>query len=135
MCTVRVWDLNLGVEVRTIQGHGKGVCSVSFMDNGNLISASKDGTARLWRLSARGRDLENTSSEISTSIMHPDIVREVVISADGKTMISASRDCTLRVWDTKTWKLREELKGHKDWVWCVAISDDSSLAISVGYDR
>ena len=94
-----VWDLSLGVEVRKIEDHKKGLCAVSFLDKGgNLVSTSKDGTARLWRLSARGRDLEISSSEISEYIKHDDVVRQVAVSADGKTMISGSRDKTLCVW-------------------------------------
>eukprot|EP00449_Zooxanthella_nutricula_P019879 CAMPEP_0198531694 /NCGR_PEP_ID=MMETSP1462-20131121/28140_1 /TAXON_ID=1333877 /ORGANISM="Brandtodinium nutriculum, Strain RCC3387" /LENGTH=134 /DNA_ID=CAMNT_0044261589 /DNA_START=1 /DNA_END=401 /DNA_ORIENTATION=+ len=47
--TMRLWDLNTGVTVRTFQGHAKDVFSVAFSgDNRQIVSGSRDKTIKLW---------------------------------------------------------------------------------------
>jgi len=37
---------------------------------------------------------------------------------DGRRVVSASRDKTLKVWDVATGECVETLQGHSDWVRC-----------------
>lgn len=53
----------------------------------------------------------------------------VDISQDGKRVVSASEDCTIRVWITATGESDFVLAGHKDAVTCAVISPDSSDVI------
>lgn len=43
-----------GTLVRQLDGHEKGVISLSFAADGSLVSGSKDGTARVWSLGTPG---------------------------------------------------------------------------------
>jgi WD40 repeat protein len=48
--TVRVLDVETGKELRKFEGHTAGVHDVAFFPDGKrIISASVDGTARIWR--------------------------------------------------------------------------------------
>jgi len=49
----------------------------------------------------------------------------------GWSVISASNDKTLMVWDLRTRKNIATLKGHKEWVTACAITSDGSTAASV----
>ncbi|KAG8987933.1 hypothetical protein FRB94_001337 [Tulasnella sp. JGI-2019a] len=55
---------------------------------------------------------------------------------DGTTIVSGSYDKTLRLWDAKTGEaIGEAMKGHTDWVNCVAISPDGTTIVSGSDDR
>ena len=47
--TARLWDVNTGSELRTLDGHTDDVDSVAFGPDGNTIATgSKDGTVLVW---------------------------------------------------------------------------------------
>ena len=56
-------------------------------------------------------------------------------SADSRLLVSASADTTLKVWDTQTGKMKEDLVGHKDEVFAVDWSPDGARVASGGKDK
>ena len=49
--TLRLWDVNTGENIRTLEGHTDDVNSVVFSpDGGTLASGSSDGTVLLWEI-------------------------------------------------------------------------------------
>ena len=52
--TVRLWDVETGACVRTLEGRGGTVLSVCFSPDGRMMAScscdSTDATARLWLL-------------------------------------------------------------------------------------
>jgi WD40 repeat protein len=59
----------------------------------------------------------------------------VAFSRDGKTLASASRDKTVRLWDTATGTPRQTLKGHSGPVNSVAFSRDGNTLASASDDK
>ena len=57
----------------------------------------------------------------------------MAVAADGRA-VSASADCTLRVWDLGTGKELQTLRGHGGWVVAVAVTGDGR-AVSASDDR
>lgn len=49
--------------------------------------------------------------------------------------MSGSKDTTLKVWELRTGKLKEDLPGHKDEVYAVDWSPDGEKVGSGGKDR
>ena len=82
--TMRLWDLNTGVSVRTFQGHTKDVHSVAFSgDNRQIVSGGRDKTIKLW----------NTLAEYKYTItedMHSDWISSVVFSPSAKMPLIVS---------------------------------------------
>jgi WD40 repeat protein len=65
---------------------------------------------------------------------HRGQVNDVAVTPDGSVFVSASEDCTLRVWDAATGKHLRTLFGHEDWVRCVATHPDPTTVLSGSYD-
>jgi WD40 repeat protein len=93
--TLRVWDLESGQSLRTLQGHTGWVNGVVVTpDQYHAVSASADHTLRVW-------DLESGQS-LRTLTGHTDVVSAVALTPDGRRAVSASADHTLRVWDLES---------------------------------
>jgi WD40 repeat protein len=46
---IKLWDLDRGKNIATLQGHTSSIRSVAFDPEGRmLVSSSEDGTIRLW---------------------------------------------------------------------------------------
>jgi WD40 repeat protein len=59
----------------------------------------------------------------------------MAFSPNGKLVASASRDKTVRLWDSAMGASLQTLKGHSDYVWAVAFSPDSKLVASASHDK
>jgi WD40 repeat protein len=94
--TLKVWDLDTGRDVRTLEGHSEEVFSgVAVTPDGKrAVSASADKTLRLWDL--------DTGSVLRILEGHSHEIWRVAVTADGKRAVSASADNTLKVWDLDT---------------------------------
>lgn len=112
-----------------------------------LASGGADNAIELWNLSTGFVDyLPNTQGQmkltclyflVSTGILYKvttSTVRALVILKDGKRIISASRDTTLRVWNT-TNKECAIAYGHSDTVRVIALSRQQDILVSGSHDR
>jgi WD40 repeat protein len=126
--TLKVWDLDTGIELHTLTGHTRNVTAVALSLDGRFaISASADKTLKVW-------DLE-TGEELRTLIGHTDRVMAVVVSLDGRFAVSASADKTLKVWDLETGVDIRSLAGHTRGVTAVAVSPDGRRTASGSWDK
>jgi NB-ARC domain/TIR domain/WD domain, G-beta repeat len=66
---------------------------------------------------------------------HSSYVLGCAFSPDGKLIVSASIDCTLKVWDTDTGQMLRSLEGHSSEVNGCAFSPDGRLIVSASWDR
>ena len=78
------------------------------------------------------RPLEKQSTQITQERDSP---LSLVFSPDGKRLVSTSFDKTIKVWDTSTGDRVLTLKGHCDYVECVAFNSDGTRLVSGGRDK
>ena len=66
---------------------------------------------------------------------HTDAVSSVAFSSDGKYVVSASRDKTVRLWDVAGGQEVKKMEGHTDAVTSVAFSSDGKYVVSASWDK
>lgn len=107
--------------LKTLEGHTAEVESVSITQDGKrAISASRDGTLRIWDLDT-GKCLDKLKGHTGWWMS---------ITPDGKRAVSGSTNGTLRVWDLDAGKCLKTLEGHTGGVWSVSITPDGKRAVS-----
>ena len=103
--SIRIWDAATLAPRTSLRGHqALGVHLALSPDERRLVSASGDGTLRLW-------DLASSESRILRG--HTGAVTAVAFSADGKQIVSSGADGTVRVWPDD---LPEEPEALRGWI-------------------
>lgn len=133
--TIRVFESGFFNEILTINGHENGTTSLLYSpeDDSRLISGGKDAMLRLWDLKT-GECLEEIPA-------HNYAIYSLQAINNGDTIVSASRDKTIKVW-SKDLKFEERLDfkvgGHKHSVnkvrplsdtQFVSVSDDKKIIV------
>ncbi len=76
-----------------------------------------------------------TGKEIALLSNHLDFVFGTAYSSDGKLLATASRDQSVKIWDTQLWHELATIKGHSNSVLFVAFSPDNQTLITAGVDK
>jgi WD40 repeat protein len=70
---------------------------------------------------------------VRTLVGHTAPIRACAVSRDGKRIVSASKDETVRIWDSKTGKELLVIEGHKGEVFGCAFSPDGTKIVSCSF--
>ncbi|KAI0526399.1 quinon protein alcohol dehydrogenase-like superfamily [Xylaria bambusicola] len=152
--TIKIWNIEKGEVVRTLQGHTMGIRALQF-DDRMLVSGSLDSTVKIWNwrtgvcintlnhqggvitVHMEGDYLASGSMDRSIKIFdfktqqsfslrgHTDWVNHVRLDMTSRTLLSASDDCTVKLWDLDSRTCIKTYEGHVGQVQQVlALPDD-----------
>ncbi|KAH7885640.1 WD40-repeat-containing domain protein [Phlebopus sp. FC_14] len=129
--TVRLWNPELGSEIKTFQAHGYEVLSISVAhDNASFASSGGDRSVFVWDV-ATGV----TSRRLAG---HMGKVHAVEFNVDATVLASGSYDATVRLWDLRSQSRApiQILEEARDAVQALHVSATTITAGSVdGYVR
>uniref|UniRef100_A0A673KYW3 WD repeat-containing protein 48 n=1 Tax=Sinocyclocheilus rhinocerous TaxID=307959 RepID=A0A673KYW3_9TELE len=95
-----------------------------------LFTAGRDSIVRIWSVNQHKQDPYIASME-----HHTDWVNDIILCCNGKTLISASSDTTVKVWNAHKGFCMSTLRTHKDYVKALAYAKEKELVASAGLDR
>jgi len=120
---LRVWT-SQGEEVAELAGHEATICGAAFSQEGDaIVTASADGTARLW--TADGR--------MTHVLPHPDVVYKGIFVPGGGGVLTTCKDGAVRHWSRKG-QLLAVMRGHVKGVWFIECTKDGATATSASED-
>ncbi|KAL1607872.1 hypothetical protein SLS60_002810 [Paraconiothyrium brasiliense] len=128
---ISLWDLNgagqkLQIAVGDDENVAKGSVYALACSPSIVASGGPESIVRIW--DAR------TGKRITKFVGHTDNVRDVLITQDGDTILTASSDQTVKVWSMTAGRCMYTLTMHNDSVWSL-FSDDPQLNVFYSADR
>ncbi|WP_319056234.1 NB-ARC domain-containing protein [Streptomyces europaeiscabiei] len=125
---VRLWDVESGSVVRSIEASSEWVRSVAFSADGTQIaSAGDDYAVRVWNVS------DGTAIMTLEGSTAP--VRSCSFTPDGTRIVAAGYDGHVRVWNLGSGREVHSLAGHDAAIRRIAVSPDGSRLASASDDQ
>ncbi len=115
--------------------HDKSVFSLAFSyDGGKLLSGGRDALLKCWHFYAKQPKLETTINA------HWFTINAIAFHPKGHIFATASRDKTMKIWETKTLKVLKVLEGVRDGGHVNSVNtllwiDEGKFLVSAGDDR
>jgi WD40 repeat protein len=105
--SVKLWDQQSGMEIRSLIGHDHTVNGLAFSPDGKLLATSSaDGTARVWDIL--------TGKEIFTSPKNSKYITDVAFNPDGKSFAYAGYPDSASIYAIPSGKLIKRLEVNAD---------------------
>jgi len=123
---IRVWDPKQKRATIVLSAHSAPIHQVAFVANDQFLSASEDGSVKLWRLGERSplREFEGLTSTRSLAVS-PDKANFAIGDAEGR----------LKLCDLKSGTVEFSTHPHFRAINSIAFSNDGTLIATASQDR
>jgi WD40 repeat protein len=124
--TIKIWDVNTGKLLQTLQGHQNLVLSIAFSPNGLLLaSGSADKTIKLWDV--------NTGESLQT-LAERSWVSSLAFSPDGQMLAAEGDDYSIKLLKLSSGSLLQTFIGHENVINSVKFSQNGLFLASGSAD-
>jgi WD40 repeat protein len=128
---IRVWDVASGKELHQFDGASRYVQNMAISPDGQWLVSSasafdnvdSEGELPVWSVRTG-----KTAATVPTG------AGVVAFSGDGRYLATATPDGLIRLWETATWTLRREYRGHRDRPSVLKFCGNRPLLFSGSYD-
>jgi WD40 repeat protein len=120
---VRLWDTATGQELHDLIGHHNYVETMDFSPDGKYLVTGSEALGKFAREQLKLPPDQVFVWDVQTG---KTIARlsmggtAAAFAAEGKILSAATGSGAIQIWDTTTWKLRGEFRGHRDRVTALA---------------
>ncbi|MCA9022984.1 MAG: serine/threonine protein kinase, partial [Planctomycetaceae bacterium] len=143
--TAVIWNTETGEKGAPFTGHQGPVYSAHFSpdeESTHVVTSGYDRRILLWRpedivpydFSKLVSGKENEPPAYVAFEGHQESVQSAEFTKDGKMLISASHDNTVKLWDIETTKALKTFRGHDSWVQAAMILNDGKWILSASHD-
>ena len=126
--TLRMWDVATGKLLSYVNIEESSPFRTKFTPN-DLYVVSADLTPELKLYEA------DAAAEFRNIVGHTKLVTDINFSLDGRSMITASDDGTVKEWDLLSGMLIRKYKGHQSGVYAVVYHPNGKYVVSGSNDR
>lgn len=126
--TIKLWNVKNGQRLDTLGQPLKEQFATLFHPRlRRVVGAGRDNRIRMWKL----RSLEKPAINpiLISRYAHESSIAALAFSADGKLLVSAAEDRTIKVWDGDRIELISTLPRQPDVAYGLAFSPDGELAV------
>ena len=138
--TVIVWNTETEQPSAPFAAHGSPVYCAAFSPKGDYVaSAGYDNRVLVWRpADVQPFDYpygkKNIAAKYEALEGHTAAIRAVAFAPNGKMILSAGHDNTIKLWDFPGGHLVKSLRGHASWVRGAVFSPDGHWVLSGSFD-
>ena len=123
--TVRFWNQSNGQSTVWLGVHEAPATSLAFDGSNRVLSASADGSIKLWQ----------PPTNMGKLLAHPAPVVSAMLSSDGTRLLTGCGDKQVRLWNSTSGKLERPFTGHALGVLCVAMNPSGTQVAGGGADK
>ena len=121
--TVKLWNLKTGERLDTFNEPTKGQNTVAVSPDGRFVVAGGiDNRIRAWEITRDGS--EGTNPVRHSRFAHQAPLLDLQFSTDGRHLVSASEDLSIKTWTTEGLGQDRHFPGQSDWPATVALTRD-----------
>jgi WD40 repeat protein len=126
--TVKLWDVATGERRDTFAQSLKDLFTVAFSPDGiYLVAGGSDNRIRMWQITPDAK--ENTNPLKYSKFAHEGAILRLAFTADGKELVSAADDRTVKCWDAVSLQERFLLEPQTDWPCGLAMNGSQEIVV------